>query len=229
MPLHRGERIGRARARRARGLSVGMKWHFRKPIGDWTKLKCPFPIAIMSFNRPELLRLTLESLARQSVTIDDRQVHLFQDGPLHATTEPDRPYRRCIEVFKRSFPGGHVHELRDNIGVALNFDRAERTAFDDLKADCGLFFEDDLVLQPNYLFALIKLAEFALNEPLVGYAAAYGRHLASQAEQRARASEIVPLGYNWGFPDPQAVGTPAGAGGTVSRPRQGAELPRSPA
>lgn len=178
---------------------IGTTSRIATQVGGRGRPPCPFPIAIISFDRPSLLRLTLESLRNQSFAINDRQVHLFQDGPVFATPEAVDLSRQCIEIFKGIFPYGQVHECLDNIGVARNFDRAERALFEDLKADCGLFFEDDLILAPNYLLVLIRLAEFALGEPLVGYVAAYGVHTASLEEQRARAAEIVPLGHNWGF------------------------------
>jgi FkbM family methyltransferase len=71
--------------------------------------------------------------------------------------------------------------------------------FEKLDAECGLFFEDDLLLSPHYLDALLQLANFALCEPLVSYVAAYGEHTASLARQRFNSKRLIPMLHNWGF------------------------------
>lgn len=148
------------------------------------------PISILSFNRPALLRRVLESLRPQ--VSDASMVALFQDG---GTDEAET----CRTTFQEIFPEGKQFVSNTNLGVALNFDRAERHAFETLKADYGIFLEDDLVLGPHYLEALQQLVDFALNEPRVAYVAAYGNHRATLEEQRERSSEVIPMDHKWGF------------------------------
>jgi len=151
-----------------------------------------YPIVVLSYNRPALLRAVLESLRVQVDATDDAGVYLFQDGGSEFEGE-------CVNVFAELFPGGTVMLANKNLGIAENFDRAERFLFEQLKADCAFFFEDDLVLSPQYLSALHQLASFALNDPRVGYFAAYGDHRASESEQRARSREVVRMSHKWGF------------------------------
>jgi hypothetical protein len=163
---------------------------------------CPFPIAILSFNRPDLLTEVLKSLKSQTIGADGARIYLFQDGAQSRfTQEPadDFLQNECVKCFRDIFPDGQVLQSPVNLGIALNFDRAERLFFEDLQAECGLFFEDDLLLSPHYLDALLQLAHFALAEPLVAYVAAYGDHTAPLERQRAASAKIIRMGHKWGF------------------------------
>lgn len=157
----------------------------------------------MSFNRPGMLERVLASLKAQTLPVAEQRVHLFQDaarnrsGGMTRATEDE--IAACISVFRRHFPDGVVHEAPHNLGIALNFDRAERFFFETLNAELGIFFEDDMVLSPHYLDALEKLSAFALAEERVGYVAAYGQHHASPEEHGRLRRRIMPMGHNWGF------------------------------
>lgn len=162
------------------------------------------PILIMSFNRPDYLAKVLDSLRSQADTdLGERQVVLFQDGAVnpysgrrHAT---DQDIEACIHLFQKSLPRGTVMASPINLGVALNFDRAEKFAFDELKADAAIFLEDDMVLGPHYLTVLEKLLDTFYLDERVGYLAAYGAHLKSVEEQRANKHRLILLYHNWGF------------------------------
>lgn len=161
------------------------------------------PIAIMSFNRPNLLDKVLKSLKSQSVIIEDSSVHLFQDGAQSPFGRKSRAkpedIAASVSVFRRYFPNGMVHVAPYNLGVALNFERAEKFIFEEMNAELGVFFEDDMVLSPYYLDTLQKLSDFALEEERIGYVAAYGVHRAPNDEQRRLRRHLVPMGHNWGF------------------------------
>ncbi len=150
------------------------------------------PIAVISYNRPDLLERFLASLKAQTVAVDPARVALFQD-------HGDPAEEACVAVFRAAFPEGQVFQADQNLGVALNIDRAERHVFETLGAEVAYFFEDDLILGPHYLDALGQLADFALAEERVSYVAAYGAHRADAAEQAARAGEVVPMDHKWGF------------------------------
>ena len=163
---------------------------------------CPYPIAVMSFNRPDYLTQVLHSLKNQTVSINEGQLYLFQDGVKSRFSEApfdDTLHNECVKKFQEVFPRGNVFPSPINLGVALNFDRAERLFFDELKAECGIFFEDDLELSPYYMEALLQLIGFALQEPLVAYVAAYGEHETPLSMQRDNSAKIVPMRHKWGF------------------------------
>ena len=76
------------------------------------------------------------------------------------------------------FPNGAVFESNDNLGIAMNFDRAERYVFEILSADAAIFFEDDMIISPVYLEVLGRLIERALEDERIGYVAAFGNFAA---------------------------------------------------
>jgi hypothetical protein len=161
----------------------------------------------MAFNRPQYLRETLASIAIQPcVAAGLREVHLFQDGAVnfHSGTRyaEDADIEASMAVFRTAFPTGTVHYPGANIGIALNFDSAERYVFLERRFDSACFFEDDMVLGPHYLSTLQRFLDFASSPEsggLVGYVAAYGNHKAPLAEQMRRRREVTLLGHAWGY------------------------------
>lgn len=158
----------------------------------------PAPIAILSYNRPDYLRPVLESLRGQTALGDPARVHLFQDGGREDGSHAEER-AACIAAFAEMFPGGVLMESPANLGIALNFDRAERHVFEALDAEVGYFFEDDMVLSPHYLAALDAMADYALREPRIGYVAAYGMHAAEDSERAQMSGSITNMGHKWGF------------------------------
>ncbi|MBY6243599.1 glycosyltransferase family 2 protein, partial [Methylosinus sp. Sm6] len=139
------------------------------------------PIAIMSFDRPQYLQAVLQSLARQHwpATLEP-QFFLFQDsaksGRTGAALGDEDAAAASVRVFQRYFPDGVVVQAEHNLGVARNFDRAERVFFEDLRAEAAVFLEDDMVLSRYYFAAMAELAEIALRRPEIGMFSAYGLH-----------------------------------------------------
>lgn len=160
------------------------------------------PIVVLSFNRPHYLRPTLESLRQQEPGIDPDRVHLFQDGAVNRYSgvryADDGAIEACVALLKEIFPRGHVHASTANIGTCENFLRAERFAFETLKAPVAYFFEDDLVLSPHYVAALDVLRR-ALCGRRVGYFNACGSFGSPLAEQSARHDQLIDMGHLWGF------------------------------
>lgn len=164
----------------------------------------PAPIAILSFNRPDYLRQVLDSLrAQQDGRLDEREIVLFQDGARNAASGAERGLEAdidaCVRLFEERFPGRAVARSPANIGVALNFDRAEHHVFETLDADAAIFLEDDLVLAPRYLGVMETLIDLARHDKRIGYVAAYGHHWVPLAEQRRAPSRYVLLEHNWAF------------------------------
>jgi predicted O-methyltransferase YrrM len=162
------------------------------------------PIFIMSFDRPHYLRQVLKSLKGQvGCQIERRRIVLFQDGAVnpfsgkrHAT---DDQIAACVKIFRDTFPTQPVMVSPINLGVALNFDRAERVAFEHLVAPAAIFLEDDLVLNPHYIATLDTLLQQFLHDERVGYVAAYGDHRLSLDQQTANSSTLISMYHNWGF------------------------------
>ena len=160
------------------------------------------PIVLLAFNRPDYLTAVLSSLVQQvGVDVSKRDVFLFQDGavnPFSALThcDPAAPAAN-VEIFKRFLPHGTPMLAPHNLGIALNFDRAERFVFEELGVDAAIFLEDDLVLGPYYLKTLEQLIGLALANERIAHVAAYGNHKASAEEQLRHRSALTLMGHIW--------------------------------
>lgn len=170
-----------------------------------------WPVAVIGFNRPAYLERTLKALraqvrriGRQTEPYLIERIALFQDGPVNPKSgeryATDSEIRDSITVFRRIFPKGEVFTSKDNLGIAANIDRAERYIFDELQADAGMFFEDDLVTTRFYLQALDAMLNMALADDRVGYVACYGlRWLLPLEEQAKDPTAYERLVHHWGF------------------------------
>jgi hypothetical protein len=162
------------------------------------------PIFLMSFDRPEYLARVLGSLkAQTNCFLDQRPIALFQDGGVSPFSKRNNAceatIHQCIDVFRKEFPRGIVVESATNLGVALNFERAERYAFEELGASSAIFLEDDLVLGEHYISTIDTLVGQFSQDERVGYVAAYGDHTKTLEEQHANSRKLILLGHNWGF------------------------------
>lgn len=162
------------------------------------------PILILSFNRPRYLQQVLDSLkSQESIDLSERRVALFQDGSWSPSLKKHHTDQSLISenisLFKAQFPHGTVFDSEVNLGTALNIDRAERYAFEELGAPAAVFLEDDLVLGSSYLKVLEKLIGFALEDERIGYVAAFGNFQAPKEIQIERQRLLRPLHLLWGF------------------------------
>ena len=162
------------------------------------------PIVVIAFNRPGYLRRTLISLrAQRGADVVGRRVLLFQDGAVNPYSgrrgAEDTQIAESIAVFHEFFPSGEIHASPVNLGVGLNFERAENKVFCELNVPIAYFFEDDLELGPYYVTTMDRLATLAMSHDKIGYFAAYGDRRLPLEEQRRRASELQALDHNWAF------------------------------
>ena len=162
------------------------------------------PIIILSFNRPHYLRRVLVSLLNQAGNpMADRQVFLFQDGSespyTGAVRAPQAVIDENVALFTELFPYGHAMPAPHNLGIAMNFDRAERFVFDELRAEAAIFLEDDMTLGRHYLSALEQMLGWAQDNPRIGYVTAYGKHRMTGEQQAAQRRRTGIMSQNWAF------------------------------
>jgi hypothetical protein len=162
------------------------------------------PIIIMSFNRPQFLEPTLNSLKAQAGSVlNGHSIHLFQDDAVNRYSRiryaEDDSINACTQLFQKIFPEGRIHRSQENIGVCENFYRAELFAFNELGADCAYFFEDDLVLSPCYIAMLDQLYVWASRQPNVAYFAAYGNYYAPPEQIAVAHTKLMSLDHHWAF------------------------------
>jgi tetratricopeptide (TPR) repeat protein len=158
----------------------------------------------MSFDRPNYLERVLTSLMNQEgVAVDQDRVFLFQDGGVNKFSKRRHASQdaiaQCIDIFRTLVPSGILMPSYHNLGVALNFERAEKFVFEELSSDIAVFLEDDLELGPHYLKALSGMMRLTLDNNRVGYVSAYGNHQVALSEQIRRSSETTIMGHNWAF------------------------------
>ena len=167
----------------------------------------PGPIVLMSFNRPDYLGEVIQSLlVQENCQIEEREFHLFQDNAVNKISgeryAEDKDIEASVKVFQQLVPNGTVHLSPDNIGVAMNFDRAEKYVFLERKFRSAIFFEDDMVLGKYYVDTIQRLLDFAESpaaQGKVGYVAAFVMHRATADQQEKRQRDIVEMGHAWGY------------------------------
>lgn len=142
-------------------------------------------------------------VGQQEVDLSNYNIFLFQDGGLNPHSgkryAEETDIDENVATFQRLLPFGIVNRSECNLGVALNFERAENLVFGSLGSPIAYFFEDDLELGPYYLKTMNKLADLALTQSSVGYFTAYGEHRLSLAQQTSNASVVMGMGHNWAF------------------------------
>jgi len=164
-------------------------------------------LAVLSFNRPDYFRQVAESIARQHpADMKGVDVYVFQDGAVNPFSgerkSPDAPVEECARQARASLPGAVIEASPVNLGIALNYDRAEKRVFEELGYDAAMFFEDDLVPQPHYVGVLRKMLALAAETPRMGLVAAHRyshAHRTPYGRQEQDRAHVVPMGNNWGF------------------------------
>ncbi len=157
-------------------------------------------IAVLSFNRPNYLRQVLTSLRAQTSRRDE--IVLFQDGATNPHSgrvkASQEDIQACVDLFTAIIPWGKVIAADQNLGIAMNYERAETYFFVDRLRPRALFLEDDLVLSPNYLAVIRDLLKIAEADRRISYVSAYGNMWASRDEQYRRRAELQHMHENWG-------------------------------
>jgi hypothetical protein len=162
----------------------------------------PLAICFLAFARPQYFREVVESVRRQC---DPANVHpyCFLDGAVNRFSQRRcaRPgdIRECARIFQRGFPEGELHASPHNVGIALNYDRAERYLYGEKRYEYVLFLEDDFVLQPHYVRTIRAMIGTFGENPRVGMFNAFGDHTVSCAAQRRNRHSIIPMGHLWAF------------------------------
>lgn len=159
-------------------------------------------LCLLAFDRPGYFRQVVDSVRRQPDLAGTR-VYCFLDGVVNpwsgARRGLSRQVGRCASIFRRAFPEGELHASPINLGVALNYDRAERHMFVRRRHDYALFLEDDFVLAPHYLQTIHAMVQAFGRHPRIGAFSAFGDHGASLRDQRAHRRAIKHMGHMWAF------------------------------
>jgi len=159
----------------------------------------PFEINILAFNRPTYLKLFLESLSNQSIPIDPNKIFFWQDefiGSKDEFLDGMDNTEASIEIIQRFFPSSKTQRTKLNLGIGLNYQRAEAFAFRDATTKWALFFEEDLILHEHYLKQILQLISAVENYSDIVQVDATGD--VKYKKSRSDFSLFVPA-HNWGF------------------------------
>jgi hypothetical protein len=167
------------------------------------KIEGRLAACVICFDRAHTLKPVLESLSAQS-DAENVDFFFFQDGAVNRFSgrrhARDEDLDSCGRLVERTFPGAEFHRSEDNLGIALNFDRAEDRVFREGAYDYAVFFEDDLLVAPWYLSVIKVLLKQFEDRERVAMIAAYGlrpdRTLRRQTRKRRK---LGVLGHHWGF------------------------------
>lgn len=124
----------------------------------------PWPIGIRLFNRPGYTERFLESLVNQTIAIDPSRTICFVDAYPKSSDYfqkiPDRT-EEVVALVKQYLPGAHIIRPELNVGLANALFTLQEAVYKLPNADWGIFLEDDLVLDSQYLEVLSHFIELA--------------------------------------------------------------------
>lgn len=154
-------------------------------------------VALLSYNRPKLLKLVLQSIvAQQSWGNLKPKFFLAQDFSDSKTCS------ECIKLAK-SYLGSDLTVLYtdQNLGVARNFDRLERMVFQKFNFDHVLFLEDDLVLARHYFDLAGLFVRYMRQNREIGMMSGRGNsmHPSLELQEKNKNKLIQSDEHNWGF------------------------------
>lgn len=165
--------------------------------------KYPFPIGILLFNRPEYARQFLESLLQQDLAVDPSRVVIHIDafeGSRDAARGAEDQTDETLAIVEEFLPGATVITPERNTGIARAFDVVEThvSAMDD--SPWLTFFEEDFVLYPNYLRAMVTAIRAVDSHPDAAIVSATGDSRAAAATGAPAVSRaLVAQLHLWAF------------------------------
>jgi len=158
-------------------------------------------VAIISFNRPHYLRPVLESIAKQT-TFSDYDYFLFQDGAVNTFSNErhakDEDIDESCRLAESIIPGIKIERSVDNIGIYLNFRRAEQYLFKECDYSRIYFFEDDFLIRNDY-FETLKCMMDAYEGMPIAEVSAIGNHAASVEAQKKNLDKLVVGLHHWAY------------------------------
>ena len=126
------------------------------------------PIGIRLFNRPDYTELFLQSLVKQTVKLNGERIICFVDGYPKSTDYhlkvPDRT-NEVLALVNQYLPSATVIHPDVNVGLAQALYTLQSQVFDLPNSEWGIFLEDDLVLDDDYLEIIAHLTKISSHIP----------------------------------------------------------------
>ncbi len=122
-----------------------------------------YPIGIQLFNRPQYARRVLQSIHKQSQSIDEKLLTIYIDGFEDSIYQKRNAVDFTAEVeaiAREIFPNSEIRRFLKNCGIADLHNQLQSAVF--AKTDeWAIFFEEDVVLDSSYLMELEELIEIS--------------------------------------------------------------------
>jgi len=151
-------------------------------------------LLLLGFNRLHHFATTMASL-ESNPEAHEHDLHVFLDGGPQACQE------ELLElVNESSFANVAVVRRASHWGIGRHLIDARRRLFDELGYDRLVLFEDDMVLQPDYVRTVLDLSDWSRKYCDVGTVMAFNLNVAPRAEQQACLNHVtVTNRHFWGY------------------------------
>lgn len=162
------------------------------------KMTYPYPIGILLFNRPDYARPFLESLIRQDMALDPSRVIIHVDAYVgsrdeaRGTSDATSQMRDLVEEF---FPGATVIAPDRNVGIARAFDAVETALAAMPDSEWLTLFEEDFILYPSYLRAMLTGIRFVSTNSDVAMVSATG----DGRTQESASAALIAQRHLWAY------------------------------
>ena len=114
-------------------------------------------INILCFNRPDYASKVFNSINAQIRNIGEKiNINIWIDGYKNSKEEFKGNKDKTSEVYKiakDSFDNANIFQIKENIGIARMYAKAESYCLDNSNKKYTLFFEDDYILGEGYINA----------------------------------------------------------------------------
>ena len=135
-------------------------------------------INILCFNRPEYAKKVFNSIKAQIGNLEEKiNINIWIDGYKNSKEEFLKNRDQTSEVYKiakDTFDISNIFQMKENIGIARMYSKAEEYCLKNSTKKYALFFEDDYVLGESYLAAMDLLMEWAFNKKEISIVTAHG-------------------------------------------------------
>lgn len=161
-------------------------------VGRGCLLKESTPIALFTYNRPDHVRLTLETLSRCD-RLDECTLRIYCDGAKEDDTANVLAVRKVAHEWADRL-GGEVIERETNLGLA----RSIVTGVTELCQSHGrvIVVEDDFVLSPSFLDYMLQALDRYADDANVYQISGYMFPVKHPPESHAC---FLPLTTTWGW------------------------------
>ena len=159
----------------------------------------PYPINVICFNRPRYLRDLLFSIKSQTVELPSELLHFWVDGFDGSKDENLgrlNQTKEVVDLIRSLFPDSQIETSHENLGIALNYWRAELNSFEGLGASSAFFLEEDLVLSPHYFEMIMRLDSQVAGDKDISHLSVTG-DLA--ADLTSPLEYFQASGHSWGY------------------------------